>query len=253
MRLCTKFFFRAAAVALCLMNGLPGGSGQAADGDEPLTCRARNIIRTKLPAGTELLGLEYTVFVYDDSTGKEVPVDPEEHVFAIGDSFRVRIMPQDDVFVYVFTEGPEPEGKRACLVPERPDSLVRVKRGEPVYLPAGGDVFTFEPPAGEEKLVVVATKHENRNLALLATQALDEERSGRLKSTVEGIEASPKSRMRGSSRRVAEYIEAPGDDDLTKAQIAIPPDSESGCTEVVSTGASEMLINIPLRSKHQEQ
>ena len=48
-----------------------------------------------------------TIYELVDDAGNERAVDPAEHTFDVGDSFLVRIRPHDDLYVYVFNEGPE--------------------------------------------------------------------------------------------------------------------------------------------------
>jgi len=128
--------------------------------------RQRNIVRKKLPKGMNSIALEYTVVLVDDGGGQKA-VDPAEHTFAVGDSFLVRIRPQDDLYVYVFNEGPQ--GKRVCLLPAADEKPQLVRAGTDITLPDDGSYFTFEPPAGEEKLLVVALPQATDDIRLLAT------------------------------------------------------------------------------------
>ena len=131
-------------------------------GEEPQV-RWRNIVRKKLPADVAVVALEYTVLLHKD--GSERPIDPGEYKFAIGDEFRIRIEPKDDIYIYIFTEGPK--GEKACLLPETDEHPTLAKSGKIIELPADG-YFQFETPPGEEKLIVVAAAEPSKDLAALA-------------------------------------------------------------------------------------
>mgnify|MGYP003340838369 CR=1 FL=1 len=107
--------------------------------------RERNVIRKQLPKNVKSIALEYTVLAVDDS-GKERFVDPHKHTFKVGDSFLVRIKPQDDVYVYVFNEGPT--GERACLLPSGDEKPPLVKSGVEISLPADALVVQVAVPRG---------------------------------------------------------------------------------------------------------
>lgn len=245
-----------AVVAVC---PLPSNAVETA---APPKTRLRNIVRKSLPENARVIGLEFSVLDVD-TNGTKTAVDPEEHSFEVGDSILVSIKPQDDLYVYVFTEGPD--GKRACLLPESPDTPLLVKAGEEVSLPDNGDLFTFEAPAGEEKLVVVALKEPNHDLAFMEQAAFkapgqrvisgaEQERLERSTAAMEGVrERGLKGvRMRGSQAKLKSAIESlgqSGDSASEPAQFIAPPDVESRSTEVVRVNAPEIVVDIPLRSR----
>lgn len=216
--------------------------------------RMRNIVRNKLPPDAKLIGLEFTVLKID-SAGSESAIDPEDHSFEIGDCFLVKIRPQDDVYVYVFTEGPD--GKRACLLPEDPAQPLLVKQSEEISLPENGDSFSFEPPAGEEKLVVVAIKEPNRDLDRLAEAAFKEpgknlnneqrEQRARTDAAIEGLRerGGKVVRLKGGSNREREVISRME----SRTQFIVPPDETTPHSEVVGVNTSEIIVDIPLRSQ----
>ena len=133
-----------------------------APGAEPTT-RWRNIARTKLPQGVAAMALEYTVLFVED--GVEKAIDPATHKFAIGDQFLVRIEAKDDMYIYIFTEGPT--GDKDCLQPTEEEKPPMVKKGAKIDLPGDG-FFQFAPPPGEEKFIVVATLEPSKDLAALS-------------------------------------------------------------------------------------
>lgn len=135
------------------------GSAAAADPD----VRWRNISRERLPQNVAAVALEYTVILVKD--GQERPVDPVGHQFDVGDRILVRIEPKDDMYIYIFTEGPE--GDRSCLLPTSDEQPHFVKRGKVLELPDDG-FFRFDEPPGEEKLIVVATAEPSKDLSALA-------------------------------------------------------------------------------------
>ena len=128
----------------------------------------RNIIRKKLPAEVQAIALEYTIKLV--KPGKETPVDPETHQFAVGDKFVITVQPQDDVYIYIFNEGPK--GDKACLLPdrERNEEAPFMKAGAKIELPSDG-TFEFTLPAGDEKFVVLASKEKLADLDQIVKQA----------------------------------------------------------------------------------
>lgn len=224
---------------------------------------ARKAIEQKIAAGTELIGLEFEVLA-TDAAGDHVSVDAEKHSFAIGDSFVVKIRPQDDVYVYIFTEGPPPDSERSRLLPhpDKDESAKFVRHGEEVTLPEADDVFTFEPPAGEEKLVVVASKKPVENLEWLAGKAFEEK--GRTMNSVEAeqqenakkgydaLRARSASvvRTRAAGLEIYRALESASPKDLSNQEIVKEFSDDSKVTEVVRTGAGEIIVDIPLRSRH---
>ncbi len=144
------------AVLLSLLVPLNAGAHGDEIASKPSGVRTRNIVRKNLPAEAKSIALEYTIVALD-RMGSQKTVDPEQHLFAIGDSFLVKVKPQDDVYVYIFTEGPD--GKRVGLMPDPENAAEQpplVKSSQEVLLPDDGSWFEFHPPAGTEKLVVVA-------------------------------------------------------------------------------------------------
>lgn len=125
--------------------------------------RWRNITREKLPKDVEAIALEYTVVLVKD--GQERAVDPNTHQFSVGDRILVRIQPKDDMYIYVFTQGPM--GDRDCLLPTTDEKAPLVKKGKVIELPEDG-FFRFNDPPGEEKLIVVATAEPSKDLAALS-------------------------------------------------------------------------------------
>lgn len=245
-------------------NAAPREDAADAQSAEPAV-RQRNIVRKKLPRNVKSIALEYTV-VLVDKNGKEQTVDPAEHTFELGDSFLVKIRPEDDLYVYVFNEGPG--GERTCLLPAADEQPQRVKAGSDIELPDDGGYFTFEPPAGEEKLVVVALPEPTADVQLLASVAFKshEAQAGELQSdaaaeakkqadaTIESLreKSGANTRTRGPVRKVIERVDG-GIGKQTVSHVEPPLDGERssyGIAIVAEDGSGpELVLDIPLRSR----
>lgn len=249
-----------------LLTGLVAGClfplTTAARAAEPATAerptgevRQRNIVRRQLPQDARAIGLEYQV-VSLDSRGTEKWVDPEAHSFRIGDSFLVKIKPQDDVFVYVFTEGPQ--GDRHCLLPAAEEKPAFVRAGKEISLPDDGGWFEFQPPAGSEKLVVIATKEPNQKLNLLAAVAFKE--AARKLSSAEAakkqeLDAEVSAvRQRGLNKKKLGSLTDGFDAQNGRQTVIDPPHDGETTTLAISrvgsnAGPAELIVDIPLRSQ----
>jgi len=201
-----------------------------------------------------------------DKNGKERPVDPAEHTFEIGDSFLVKIRPEDDLFVYVFNEGPG--GQRTCLLPAADEQPRLVKSGSDIMLPDDGGYFTFEPPAGEEKLIVVALPEPTDDVRLLASVAFKSQRekaagltsaaaadaNKQADAVVEALreKSGAATRTRGPVRKVIERLDG-GIGTQTVSHVEPPLDGEPssyGIAIVAEDGSGpELVLDIPLRSR----
>lgn len=223
--------------------------------------RERNVIRKQLPKHVKSIALEYTVIAVDD-TGKERFVDPHAHMFKVGDSFLVRIRPQDDVYVYVFNEGPT--GERSCLLPSEGEKPPLVKKGMEIALPDDGGYFTFSEPAGEEKLVVVALTEPNDDLQLLTSAVFKSGRSAAATLSSEQREAKKQAdagmdslrqragkgvQSRGPVRKVVERVEGLGAGERVTHVEPPRPGEASSYGIAVSAGDPELFLDIPLHSK----
>lgn len=239
-----------------------------ADGSPAVTAagaatRDRNIVRKKVPRDFKSIALEYTVLLVDAS-GSERAVDPAAHTFAVGDSFVVRIRPQDDLYVYVFNEGPG--GERTCLLPAADERPHLVKAGKDIVLPDDGGQFTFEPPAGDEKLVVVALPEPTDDVRALADAVFksqadglkSEEHAAARKQAGEKLDALREKsgaavRTRGPVRKVVERLDAGIDAGKTVCHVEPPHDGETSTygIAIVSVAGSgpELVLDIPLRSR----
>jgi hypothetical protein len=238
-------------------------AGPPARAAEPAVAevRARNVVRKQLPKHVKSIALEYTVIAVDD-TGRERFVDPHAHTFKVGDSFLVRIRPQDDVYVYVFNEGPG--GDRACLLPSEGEKPPLVKKGQEISLPDDGGYFTFSEPAGEEKLVVVALTEPNDDLRLLTSAVFKSGRSDAGKLTSEQREAKKQAdagmdslrqravkgvQSRGPVRKLVERAESLGTGDRVTHVEPPQPGESSSYGIAVSAGDPELFLDIPLHSQ----
>ena len=223
--------------------------------------RERNVIRKQLPKHVKSLALEYTVISVDDN-GRERNVDPHAHTFAVGDSFLVRIRPQDDVYVYVFNEGPT--GDRVCLLPSEGEQPHLVKKDAEIALPDDGGYFTFSEPAGEEKLVVVALTEPNDDLRLLANAVFKSGRSAAATLSSEQREAKKQAdsgmdalrqraskgvQSRGPVRKLVDRTEGLGAGERV-THVEPPQAGETSSYGIaVSAGEPELFLDIPLRSQ----
>lgn len=249
----------------------PAGTTGAPHSEAPVTApaeagvRQRNIVRKKLPRNLKSIALEYTV-VLVDKDGRERPVDPAAHTFELGDSFLVKIKPEDDLYVYVFNEGPG--GERTCLLPAADEQPQLVKADSDIKLPDDGGYFTFEPPAGEEKLVVVALPEPTEDVRLLASVAFktaEQKAAGLTSAAAEdkkkadtAIDAlreksGAATRTRGPVRKVIERIDG-GIGKQTVSHVEPPLDGEPssyGIAIVAEDGSGpELVLDIPLRSRN---
>ena len=233
----------------------PGPSAAA----EPDGTRQRNIVRKKLPRDTASIALEYTVVLVDDA-GARRPVDPVEHTFAVGDSFLVQIRPQDELYVYVFNEGPG--GARTCLLPAEDEPQQRVRAGAEITLPDDGTCFTFEPPAGEEKLVVVALPEPTDDVRRLAASVFEgaagslrsEESRQQADAALETLrrQSGAEVRTRGPVRKLVERVEAGIAPGSTLSHVEPPGDGETSSYAVAVAGVGgspSLVLDIPLKSR----
>jgi hypothetical protein len=254
MRTCSIPGPLAAVLLLALAAGVCPGAEPT-----PAT-RERNVIRKQLPKNVRSIALEYTVIAIDD-TGKERFVDPHAHTFKVGDSFLVRIKPQDDVYVYVFNEGPT--GERVCLLPSGDEKPPLVKTGVEISLPDDGGFFTFAEPAGEEKLVVVALQEPSDDLKLLTSAVFKAGRTSAapLTSTQAAARKDADAKMDAIRKRSSDGVQSRGPvrkvveraDGLGAGQRVIhvepPAGGETSSYGIaVSTGDPELFLDIPLRS-----
>jgi hypothetical protein len=236
------------------------GLAQAADQE----VRWRNITRERLPKDVEAVALEYTVILVKD--GQERPIDPVGHQFDIGDRILVRIQPKDDMYIYIFTEGPQ--GDKSCLLPASEDKPPLVKQGKFIELPDDG-FFRFDEPAGEEKLIVVATRQESKDLAALAnvvfrkpqellTDQEKKEQKNRIDQVEKSLQSSNKVKVAGAKRRGILSQDAVDEFNAEvqvkkRGTIEEPPHGKETSTFAMavadrSAGAPELLIDIPLKS-----
>ncbi|MBL8830301.1 MAG: DUF4384 domain-containing protein [Planctomycetaceae bacterium] len=221
-----------------------------------------------LPEGLDqLVALEYTV-LKRTPTGEE-PVDASQHHFRIGDQVRLRIKPLSGLYIYIFHEGAS--GHRTCLLPTEKETPPLAQPDKSLDLPADGSVFEFAPPAGDEKLIVVALEKPSQDLATLSDvifkkpteQLTDEDKKIQatlrakhdqtLKSILE--RQAQGTRYRGlftdeALSRVAKQASAAG---ATRALFEEPPHGTTTSTLAMSAarrdaGQGELFVTIPLKS-----
>ena len=110
------------------------------------------------------IALEYAVLLHKD--GKDEAVDAASHEFHRGDQLRVRVLPLNDLYIYVFYE--RKGGQRLCLQPLSKEAPPLARHNRAFELPADGSVYELDNASGEEKLLLVATSAPSEDLAALA-------------------------------------------------------------------------------------
>lgn len=212
----------------------------------------------------KVIALEYTVLL-KKGDGEEA-VDPHAYNFQLGDRVRVQVQPLSDLFIYIFHEGTS--GKRSCLLPSEEETPPLAKRDKTLRLPQDG-YFEFEPPAGEERLIVVATEAPVEIKALTTLvfkqpgeklsseeEAIQQKLKGRVHKTLKSIrEQASGTTFRGmfSDELLSEVGEKLKDEGGTRAVLEEPPHGKQKSTFTMSVspdkeGASELFVSIPLKS-----
>lgn len=212
----------------------------------------------------KVIALEYTVLLRKGAT--EEAVDPHAYNFQLGDRIRVQIEPLSNLFIYIFHEGTS--GKRNCLLPVEEETPPLAKREQTLRLPHDG-YFEFEPPAGEERLIVVATEAPVETKVLTALvfkkpgeklsseeEAIQQKLKGRVHKTLKSIrEQASGTKFRGmfSDALLSKVGEQLKDEGSTRALLEEPPHGKQKSTFAMSVspdkeGASELFVSIPLKS-----
>lgn len=226
----------------------------------------------KLPGDLrKVIALEYTVLLRknddDQQQAVEEPIDPHQYEFKLGDKIRVQVEPLNDLYIYIFHEGAS--GKRTCLLPEEDETPPLAKRETTMLLPSNGYI-EFEPPAGEERLIVVATE-ERIDRDVLASlvfkkpdeklsdeeQAIQKKLKARAQKTLKSIreQRSQGTKFRGlfTDEVLAEIGGELKDEGGTRAVLEEPPHGTEKSTFTMSVspdkdGAGELFVSIPLKS-----
>lgn len=221
----------------------------------------------KLPGDLrKVIALEYTVLLRKGED--EQAIDPHDHRFQLGDRIRVQVQPLSDLYIYIFHEGAS--GQRSCLLPSEEETPPLAKRERTLRLPSDGGYFEFEPPAGDERLIVVATE-EPVDVKVLSSlvfkkpdeklsseeQAIQQKLKGRAQKTLKSIreQQSQGTKFRGlfTDEVLAEVAGELKDEGGTRAVLEEPPHGEQKSTFTMSVspdkeGASELFVSIPLKS-----
>ncbi|HEX4150454.1 MAG TPA: DUF4384 domain-containing protein, partial [Pirellulales bacterium] len=217
----------------------------------------------------DVMALESTVMLRKN--GEEQRVDANEHEFEIGDEIRVRIKPVSQCYIYIFYEGAS--GARKCLLPADDEKAPLAKVNEELALPSDGSVFEFTPPAGEDKLIVVATEQPSEDLAALANvvfkkpedqlspaeKTLHDSLKGRSDKTLKSIRErqAQGTKYRGlfdeeAVSKVSAEVQSRG---TTRAILEEPPTGKQSSTFAMAASfqkgkSVELFVTIPLRSIH---
>lgn len=239
----------------------------AAPGTSKTTEPKKGDVPDKLPGDLrKVIALEYTVLLRKGED--EQAIDPHDHRFQLGDRIRVQVQPLSDLYIYIFHEGAS--GQRSCLLPSEEETPPLAKRERTLRLPSDGGYFEFEPPAGDERLIVVATE-EPVDVKVLSSlvfkkpdeklsseeQAIQQKLKGRAQKTLKSIreQQSQGTKFRGlfTDEVLAEVAGELKDEGGTRAVLEEPPHGEQKSTFTMSVspdkeGASELFVSIPLKS-----
>lgn len=253
---------RLGAAGLVLMVAVP----HVALAIEP-GAQSRDLFRSQMKTQfTSIVALQYEIVLLED--GKEKPIlNPDEHVFSLGDQILVRIEPVEDVYIYIFQEGTS--GHRSCLLPQDDETAPMAKKGETITLPDDGTAIEFGLPVGKEKLIVAATVEPSKDLAALANAVFKKDAE-----LLTGRELEERKRLRAKNAQVLESIGkqmAAGvtyrgllADDKTKdfvekarergvGSVVSPPSGDETSTFAMSVrgegkGPASLVLTIPLNS-----
>ena len=152
----------------------------------------------------QVIALEYKVLLF--ANGHETPVDPKTYNFRIGDKIRISIEPLNDYYVYIFHVGAS--GKKGFLLPADEEQPPLAKAGKSLSLPGDG-FLEFSDPAGEEKLLVVATEKPVADRAVLArvlTKSPDEKDTPEEEAVRKTIKATVTKAMKSARERQKEIL-----------------------------------------------
>jgi len=275
---------RALIAAACLAAAFPSPT-DAADAPEGSTIRALMREYFKDRDGAELgqligyqepvkkvIALDYKVLLLED--GREKPVDPKLYEFRLGDRIRISIEPLADYYVYIFNIGSD--GQHRFLLPDerRDEAAPLIRAGRNVALPQDGYI-RFAPPAGTDRLLVVATEQrvaDRATLAELLTKKPGEELTPKqkklndtIKATVKEALISVEERRKAKLGNIVMYRGLSTEDqreELTRDVKArkvkegtfeeTSKDAKEGTSAMyISTsgkGTPRLLVSIPLRS-----
>ncbi|HVX10132.1 MAG TPA: DUF4384 domain-containing protein [Pirellulales bacterium] len=214
----------------------------------------------------KVIALEYTVLLLKGD--EEQAVDPHAYGFQLGDRIRVQVQPLTDLHIYIFHEGAS--GERDCLLPAEAETPPLAKREQLLKLPNDGGYFEFKPPAGDERLIVVATETpvEVKVLSTLVfkepgeklspeEEAIQQKLKGRVHKTLKSIreQVSHGTKFRGmfTDELLSEVGEELKSDGNTRAVLEEPPHGKQKSTFTMSVspdkeGAGELFVSIPLKS-----
>lgn len=150
-----------------------------------------------------------------EPNGKEKLV-PEDFEFKIGQQFRLEVEADNDLYLYVFHEGPK--GDRTILMPDKYDNgrVPLAKKGEKKVIPDDGTYFEFAPPAGAEKVLVYASPEKKPELtpqgAFEGDAGEGNKKQLELKSAQDKIFSAAKA-VSSPAKSVKQVAEAPKEDD----------------------------------------
>jgi hypothetical protein len=115
--------------------------------------------------GPNPLGLRYCILkLGSDGEWNEVSTDT---VFHSGDKIRVQVESNESGYLYIIMRGTSGNWRPLFPSPEIRGGDNRIEAMEPQMIPSGRGVFTFDGQKGEEKLFLVLSRQEVRDLEQL--------------------------------------------------------------------------------------
>jgi len=213
----------------------------------------------------KVVALEYTVLLRKGD--EEEAIDPHQHQFQLGDQIRVQVQPLSDLYIFIFHEGSS--GQRSCLLPADDETAPLAKRDEVLKLPNDGGFFQFEKPAGDERLIVVATEElvDLKVLSALVFKKPEEKLSAEELAIQKKLKARTQKTLKSIREQQTQGTKFRGmfnDDVLTRIGgelkdeestrvLEEPPHGKQRSTFSMSVstrrkGAGELFVSIPLKS-----
>jgi len=149
----------------------------------------------------QVIALEYKILLFTGE--KEEVVDPKTHSFKVGDKIRLTIEPFSKSYIYIYHIGAS--GRHSFLLPREDRQPPCVAASQMVPLPSDG-YFEFTKPAGDERLLVVATEKPVPDRAVLAKVLTQdpEQDNEKEKETRKWLNAAVEANLKSVQEREAE-------------------------------------------------
>lgn len=247
--MCTRTFRRGGLLIVSVLLAAPA-LAYAAD------LKARSVIRRFVDENGAATGelkdqaklenataIGYRILVAEKD-GTEKPV-PDDHVFRVGQLFRLEIEAANDLYIYVLHEGAD--GTSTVLMPHERDKgrIPFVKKGEKKILPDDGSYFEFVPPAGTERLRVYATPQKKSELEFKKDLEQDIQLKTAMDKASEEAKNAPKPRVGSDLSKLAEGLDPTEPQLKARGQKFQLEDEETGDTVVIQ-GSFDAEKKLPL-------